>query len=76
MGDPRSVSFLRHARRVIRAVRVLARDGQIPGPLRRLGVIGLLPLPGPVDEAVLLLVAALLWLFYRERITEAWQRAK
>jgi hypothetical protein len=28
-----------------------------------------------LDEAVLLLVGGILWLFYRDRLTEAWQRA-
>jgi hypothetical protein len=62
-------------RRTIRAVKILATDGRIPRPLRGAAAFGVLPIPGPVDEAVLLVVAALLWLFYRERLTEAWQRA-
>jgi hypothetical protein len=62
-------------RRTIRAVKLLARDGRIPRPLRGAAAFGLLPIPGPAEEAVLLLVAALLWLFYREQLTEAWQRA-
>jgi hypothetical protein len=66
---------VRSAKRTIRAVRLLARDGRIPLPLRWLAGIGLLPIPGPVDEAVSLLVAALLWTFYRERLTEAWRLA-
>jgi hypothetical protein len=63
------------ARRAIRSVRILARDGRIPRPLRWLTVVGLLPLPGPFDEAILLLVAALLYVFYREPLREAWQHA-
>ena len=54
---------------------MLAADDRIPRPLRGLAVVGLLPIPGPVDEALLLLVAALLWIFYRERLTEAWASA-
>jgi hypothetical protein len=34
-----------------------------------------MPVPGPFDELVLLLVAAVLWLFYRNRLAEAWKRA-
>jgi len=60
---------------MIRAVKILATDGRIPRPLRGAAAFGVLPIPGPVDEAVLLLVGALLWLFYRERLTEAWQQA-
>ena len=62
--------------RTIRAVKLLLRDGRIPKPIRWGAAAGLLPVPGPVDEAVLLLVGALLWLFYRDRLTDAWQRAE
>jgi hypothetical protein len=72
-GLGHSLRLVGAAKRAIRAVRLLARDGGIPRPLRWLAVVGLLPIPGPVDEAVLLLVALLLWAFYRERVTEAWQ---
>jgi hypothetical protein len=61
--------------RTIRAVRILARDGRIPRPLRGAAAFGLLPLPGPFDEAALLLVGLVLWLFYRERLSEAWRAA-
>jgi hypothetical protein len=61
--------------RTIRAVRILARDGRIPRPLRGAAAFGLLPLPGPLDEAVLLLVGLVLSLFYRGRLSEAWRAA-
>jgi hypothetical protein len=59
-------------RRLIRTVRLLARDGRIPKPLRGLAAFGLLPIPGPVDELALLVVGAVLWLFYRHTLREAW----
>jgi hypothetical protein len=59
-------------RRLLRSVRLLARDGRIPKPLRGLAAFGLLPIPGPVDEAALLLVGAILWLFYRQALHDAW----
>jgi hypothetical protein len=62
-------------RRAVRAVRILARDGRIPRPLRWLAVLGLAPVPGPFDEAVLLLVAALLFVFYRAPLKDAWRLA-
>jgi hypothetical protein len=62
-------------RRTVRAVRVLLRDGGLPRWLRWLAAVGLAPIPGPVDEAVLLLVAAILWLGYRERLRAAWREA-
>ena len=61
--------------RTIQAVKLLARDGRIPKPLRGLLLIGLLPIPGPFDEAVLLLVALPLLLFYRATVRDAWGRS-
>jgi hypothetical protein len=60
--------------RTIRAMRVLAQDGRIPKPLRWLAGIGLLPIPGPVDEAVLVLVAPVFLALYRKPMREAWER--
>jgi hypothetical protein len=62
-------------KRLLRSVRILARDGRIPKPLRGLAAAGLLPVPGPIDEAILLLVAAILFAFYRDRLRDAWARA-
>ena len=62
-------------RRTARAVRLLLRDGGIPRPLRWLAAVGLAPIPGPFDEAVLLLVALILFVFYRERLRRAWREA-
>ena len=59
-------------RRLVRTVRLLAGDGRIPRPLRGLVGFGLLPLPGPLDELALLLAAALLWLFHRRVLKDAW----
>ena len=59
-------------RRLLRAVKLLARDGRIPRPLRGLAAFGLLPIPGPLDEAALLLVGTILWFFYRRTLREAW----
>lgn len=59
-------------RRLLRAVRLLARDGRIPKPLRGLAAFGLLPIPGPFDELALLVVGVVLWLFYRRTLMEAW----
>jgi hypothetical protein len=60
---------------MIRAVRLLSRDGGLPRWLRGLAAIGLAPIPGPFDEVVLLIVAAILWLAYRERLRSAWRDA-
>ena len=37
--------------------------------------IGLLPIPGPVDEAVLVVIVPVFLIFYREPMRDAWQRA-
>ena len=66
------MAFLRHT---VRAVRLAATDRRIPAPLRWLAALGLLPIPGPVDEAVLVIAAIPLALFYRGPLREAWQRA-
>ena len=68
-------SYRPSVRRTIRAVRILARDGALPRWLRGLALLGLAPVPGPFDEAVLLVVAAILWLGYRERLRKAWRDA-
>ena len=67
--------MLTSAKRVLRAVRFAATDSRIPRPLRWLAALGLLPVPGPFDEIVLLVVAVPLALFYREPLTDAWRRA-
>jgi hypothetical protein len=62
-------------RRALRAMRIVARDGRIPRWLRVALGIGLLPIPGPVDELVLLVAAPLAWLLYRGPLREAWVSA-
>jgi hypothetical protein len=62
--------------RTIRAVRLAAKDKRIPKPLRWLAAVGLAPIPGPLDEALLLIVAVPLALFYRRPLADAWRRAE
>jgi hypothetical protein len=61
--------------RTVRAVRLLARDGRIPKPLRVLAGIGLLPIPGPLDEAVLVVLAPVFLVFYQGPMREAWEQS-
>ena len=80
MGGPRSyIGLVRSARRglgrALRAVTIVIRDKRIARPLRWGAALGALPVPGPIDEAVLLLVGGVLWLFYRDELREAWQQA-
>jgi hypothetical protein len=62
-------------RRTARAVRIVVGHKRIPRPLRWLAGLALLPIPGPFDEAVLLVVAAILFLFYRPELRQAWREA-
>lgn len=62
-------------KRTLRAVKLLIRDNRLPRWLRGLAAIGVAPIPGPFDEAVLLVVAAILWLGYRDRLRAAWRDA-
>jgi hypothetical protein len=62
--------------RTLRAVAIVVRDGRIPRPLRWGGALGALPIPGPFDELVLLVVGGILWLFYRDQLQEAWRNAE
>ena len=34
-----------------------------------------MPVPGPFDEIVLLAMAGVLWLGYRDQLSETWQKA-
>ena len=61
--------------RTVRAVALLARDARIPRPLRAIAAVGLLPLPGPLDEVTLILVAPVFLIFYRDPMRDAWALA-
>jgi hypothetical protein len=50
---------------LLRTLKALARDPRIPRPIRWLLVFGLLPIPGPLDEAVLLVAFGLIAVFCR-----------
>lgn len=67
--------MLSAGRRLIRAVKILARDGRIPRPLRGLAAFGVLPIPGPLDEVVLLGVGLVMVVFYRDALRDAWARS-
>jgi hypothetical protein len=69
-------SFRLFVQRTARAVRIVVGHGGIPRPIRWLAALGLLPIPGPFDEAVLLFVALILFLFYRQELRQAWKDAE
>ena len=69
-------SFAAFLTRTAKAVRIVLRHGGVPRPIRWLAAFGLAPIPGPVDEAVLLLVAAILFVSYRRELRDAWKQAE
>jgi hypothetical protein len=64
------------AARTIRAAGLLVRDPRIPRPVRWALGLSLLPIPGPLDEALLLVLAPPIFLLYREPMRDAWRRAQ
>jgi hypothetical protein len=61
--------------RTVRAASIVARDKRVPRPIRWGAALGLLPVPGPFDEIVLVVLGGVLWLFYRDRLRSAWTEA-
>ena len=59
----------------MRASAIVLRDKRIPRPIRWAGGVALLPIPGPVDEAILVLLAPIFLVFFRAPLREAWQAA-
>ena len=57
------------------ALVVLAAAGAVAGEGLKSGPQVGKTIPGPFDEAVLLVVAAILWLGYRDRLRAAWRDA-
>ena len=55
-------------RKHLNVAKRLAKDGAVPGWMRGLLVFGLLPIPGPVDDVVLVIVVLLLVTVYRHRV--------
>lgn len=56
-------------------MKLIARDARVPKPLRWVAAIGLLPIPGPFDEALLLIVVPVFAVFYRGPMRDAWRQA-
>src|SRR5262245_16531842 len=71
----RSAVVHERIRQILRTTKIVLGDPTIPRPLRWGGAFGLLPIPGPVDEIVLLLIAAILAVFYRRQFRQAWREA-
>ena len=61
-------------RRHLRVAKALAQDPSIPRWLRWMLLFGLLPIPGPVDDLVVVVAAVILVTFYRHRIRHHYDR--
>lgn len=74
-GDPlmraRLARFAAWCRRVLRIAKALWRDDALPRPVRWLLVVGLLPIPGPFDEVMVLIALGVVWCFYRPALRRA-----
>lgn len=70
------IAAVQFFRRTVRAVRIAATDKRIPRPLRWAAAVGLLPIPGPFDEVILIVVALPLAVFYRRPLADAWRDAR
>jgi hypothetical protein len=65
----------RRITRLLRLLKLLVRDARIPRPIRGLFLVGLLPLPGPFDEAILISALALLLFVRPNLIRTLWREA-
>ncbi|MBV9292902.1 MAG: hypothetical protein JO222_10680 [Frankiales bacterium] len=54
----------------VRIGKAVARDKRIPRPVRWLLVFGALPIPGPLDEAAVLIALGLIAVFWRPVLRE------
>jgi hypothetical protein len=73
-GTARSGTGAR-VRRLLRLLKLLARDPRVPRPVRGLILIGLLPVPGPLDEAVLIGAVAVLLLVRPGLLQTLWRES-
>ncbi len=53
-------------------IKFVIKDKRIPKWIKILAAFGLAPIPGPIDEIVLLFVLPILFIFYRPILKEAW----
>ena len=61
--------------RLLKLAKLLARDPRIPRPVRALILVGLLPVPGPFDELVLIGAVALLFVIRPGLIRTLWRES-
>jgi hypothetical protein len=64
-----------HLKRLLKLVKLLARDPRVPRPVRALILVGLLPVPGPFDEIVLVGAVTLLLVIRPGLIRALWRES-
>lgn len=60
-------------KKVIRTGKRLLSSKKLPKPLVAVLAIGLMPIPGPVDEVFAVVGFLIAFLFYRSVVLEAWR---
>lgn len=63
---------MRKLKHCFRAAKHLAHDPNLPRWVRWLGSFGLLPIPGPLDELAVMVVALTCLVFYRSALRDSW----
>lgn len=66
------ISLFRFATHVLRAAKSLAKDRRLPRWLRVVLVVACLPIPGPVDNIVQVMVLGIVAARYRPVLVDAW----
>jgi hypothetical protein len=72
-GDGLYGRAVRHVKHLLRAAKVLAGDGSVPGWIRWLFAFGLLPIPLFFDELALIVATSLMLLRHRAAVIRAWR---
>jgi len=63
-------------KRLIRTTKELIKEDKLPRWLKIMAAFGIAPIPGPVDEIILFLVAIILIIFYRTLVLTTWENQK
>jgi hypothetical protein len=59
-------------KKLLRVTKIVINDNRIPKWLKACAGFAILPIPGPIDEIVLIFCAVVLSVFFRPVLKEAW----
>lgn len=76
-SSPEPGAMIGTAKRLVRCGVLLAQSRRLPLPIRGLLAFGLLPVPGPLDEAVLVVAVVLLAAHpgWRREVGTCWRKS-